>query len=897
MQDIFPKLDRINATRRCYRFHFFTLLSTSDMHIMYDACWDCPYGRFFSDKHYSSHLMLEAYTLWPVIPKTTQTHRRANSHFAIDRLSAHPKRLMVVRYNGLLKLRSQLWMTSAYSSPPRIIVGYSPSSQKPAPLPQTVYRVSSQHYNGNENGDDGLSSCEDQNDMKSHHIFVHDSSQNYERHESQHHQQTITGDNGDVRVVMYPHSIPNGSKQPEIKMVELPSPSSIPAYALEPSSIQSNHPHHYSTISSMPGSFAPQGTVEYVVVHDQRSLMSDQLNSRVHVVENQTMNGAHNFHYAPKLEPEMHVGRKEKDAQRKRRKRADETDMDAESRRSKNLAAKRRRLEKESEDERMRRRARDAETKRLRRQRETPEQRKKRLTRDSERMRRTRRLKKILGPSASLSDPESLKRNGITLQDLDVEPPKRKKQKEPNQRSIPSDSLNSTIESNGETVIIQSQVEQPALYVSNQKSYANRNLPSSSNSQAQIVVSRNIPQHVESISRHSLQANSHLLQQQQNFEVRRSVPSSSAGPAQHHVLSHAGGMPIPITVEPGTQVVTLHLSIPNSQQQHILHLPQSSLPQHIIVQRQPIPQPSTSTIEIPHASAHSSHQQQNIVQALHSYPQVVTRNITEEYQPPPQQTVCVNTPTRRPNVTTVSSYTPKLHVHDSSRQPLEIHSIDDQSEMKHMLTDEQIMRRRRNAERSRRRRAMESPQQRAERNRRTAERMRNRRAKLAAERQNRGEIIIQRPIRPLSVDRFEEIFQSVISQCTKTEVKSELDQNLELDDSKKDINIGDSLVNMETLANSSQAQMSQMSPGGTIEDREMFSGHGQNLSMCSEVSLHSLSSTQSIYDQSTPEYTHQTSDYDDPCLGSPRLDAMEQHEHSERDPNDSQPYEPHFEGL
>lgn len=58
------------------------------------------------------------------------------------------------------------------------------------------------------------------------------------------------------------------------------------------------------------------------------------------------MNGAHNFHYAPKLEPEMHVGRKEKDAQRKRRKRADETDMDAESRRSKNLAAKRRRLEK-----------------------------------------------------------------------------------------------------------------------------------------------------------------------------------------------------------------------------------------------------------------------------------------------------------------------------------------------------------------------------------------------------------------------------------------------------------------------------------------------------------------------------------------------------------------------
>lgn len=123
-------------------------------------------------------------------------------------------------------------------------------------------------------------------------------------------------------------------------------------------------------------------------------------------------------------------------------------------------------------------------------------------------------------------------------------------------RSIPSD-LNSNGESNGETVIIQSQVEQPALYVSNQKSFANRNMPSSSNSQAQIVVSRNIPQHVETISRQSHPANSHPLQQQQNFEVRRSVPASNAGSAQHHVLSHAGAMPIPITVEPGTQVISL----------------------------------------------------------------------------------------------------------------------------------------------------------------------------------------------------------------------------------------------------------------------------------------------------------------------------------------------------
>uniref|UniRef100_A0A915ESH7 BZIP domain-containing protein n=1 Tax=Ditylenchus dipsaci TaxID=166011 RepID=A0A915ESH7_9BILA len=197
--------------------------------------------------------------------------------------------------------------------------------------------------------------------------------------------------------------------------------------------------------------------------------------------------------------------------------------------------------------------------------------------------------------------------------------------------------------------------------------------------------------------------------------------------------------------QPSPQILTLHVTIPNSstQQQHILHLPQSALPQHIIVQRQP-PSHVEPILNQLHHSNFAVHQN-------HSY-----RPNGKLQGASCSSTGSIKSGNSNSRCTSSSNVSPPL-------------------------TEEQAQRRRRNAERSRRRRAMETPQQRAERNRRTAERMRNRRARLASERrQNRPEgvdttTVVARQVVPLSVDRFEEIFQSVISRCTKTEVKSEMD--------------------------------------------------------------------------------------------------------------------------
>uniref|UniRef100_A0A915EQQ6 Uncharacterized protein n=1 Tax=Ditylenchus dipsaci TaxID=166011 RepID=A0A915EQQ6_9BILA len=331
-------------------------------------------------------------------------------------------------------------MTSAYSSPPRIIVGYSspsPSSssaQKPTvattTTQQTIYRVPTSNfsYNMASTPPAYMDNCNSSNadtsatnkptDVKNHHIFVHDNSHNYNL-DRQRNEGLLHSESAEVRVTS---SSPNGG---ELKLLDASGTSSTSSYSAE------NCQPQYSVLSSIPPQFSSQqqNGVEYVVVHDnmqqqkhemQRVLHPEPMNSTgrmlMHAVDAELEEDLLEdlaYEYSDHSKSGGNGTRRVKDAQRKRRRRADESSAEAEARRAKNLAAKRRRLEKETEDEKQKRRARDAETKRVRRQRETPEQRSRRLTRDSERMRRTRRIKnssRLLGPTIAALDSEEHKK-------------------------------------------------------------------------------------------------------------------------------------------------------------------------------------------------------------------------------------------------------------------------------------------------------------------------------------------------------------------------------------------------------------------------------------------------------------------------------------------------------